>query len=195
MNKTSKIIVTSPHRICYSKQSRDCDIVAGEAADIITRKLKAIGIRGNEHRADHDLNRSASRTTQFRKTLSDTLSKYSGNSIILDVHSFPDYYFDEAGDINFFKKGETPPDIVIMTGKTDKFRGVSISYELFQCLKKRYNVKIISDIDVLDILNHSSEYNIPGVLLEFNEKYAKTGTKLDNLCTDICNCIKNLAII
>lgn len=191
-SKTFKVLVTSPHRICKSKNTRDCDIVAGKAADIITKKLKAIGIRGNEHREDHDLNRSWSRDTLFRQTLSSSLQTYSGSAIILDVHSFPNYYYDEAGDINFFKKEEIPPDIVIMTGPNDKFKEISISYELFQCLKNTYNVKIISDINVLDILNQSHESNVSGVLLEFNEKFASSPEELSSLCNNICICINRL---
>lgn len=202
-NIMNKIIVTSPHRLCKIKNIRDCDKVAGLASDIITNKLNAISgrvgvvdIKGNEYRADHDLNREKSRSTDFRKTLKKTLAASKGieKCILLDVHSFPDYYFDEAGDINFFKKGETPPDIVIMTGNLDKIGKdrTSISYELFLCLKNNYNVKIISDIRVLDILNESSEHGIPGVLLEFNEKFLQRKKDLDRLCDDICKCVCKL---
>ena len=113
------------------------------------------------------------------------LKTYKNKAILLDVHSFPDYYFDKAGEINFFKKHEVAPDIVIMKGPNDNLYGKSFSYELFNLLKDSYKVKIIADINVLDILNETAEYNIPGVLLEFNEKFINKKTELENLCTII----------
>ena len=49
----------------------------------------------------------------------------TGLAITAANYRFKDYYFDEAGDINFFKPNEIPPDIVIMTGELDKFNNLN----------------------------------------------------------------------
>jgi hypothetical protein len=191
-------IVTSPHRVCKNNIAnkqyiRDCDVVSGLAADLLTSNINGIGIIGNEYRANHDLNRNHTRDTNYRKVLRKILETYKNNAILLDVHSFPNYYFDTAGEINFFKKHEDAPDIVIMKGPNDDLLGKSFSYELFSLLKKKYHVKIISGINVLDILNETAEYNIPGVLLEFNEKYINDIKGLKTLCIIISQYINTIS--
>ena len=177
------------HIVCKDKINRDCDTVAEIASDIITYILKGLSIKGNHHRSNFDLNRDSARNTEYRKSLDLIFSLYKKNSIVLDIHSFPNYYMDIAGDINFFKKNEIAPDIVLMTGSNDFYKGVSISQSLFNGLKYKYKVKIISNVDVLDILNQANKYKLGGILLEFNEKYKNNIKDLEILCKIICNII------
>lgn len=185
----STVILSSPHALCPSSEKRKCDIVAGDAAECLRYELakyspdiKCICVQGNEYRHDHDLNRTVSRNTQYRRRLSEIITTSKKSAIIVDVHSFPNYWMKEAGDINFFKKTELAPDIVILEGKHDMCNGISISKTLCNNLRTKYNCKIISGITVNDILNEASEYNIPGVLLEFNEKYKDDVDGLKIMC-------------
>lgn len=195
------IILTVPHGKCPLPQKssdRMCDIAAMSAAECMAKLLKGynIFIPGDEYRYDHDLNRKESRKTNYRSRLSNVFKHLkNSNVILLDIHSFPNYYDPRAGDINFFKSNEIAPDFVLLRGKRDIYNGQSICNIIHQELREHnINVKIIENIEVLDILNEADEYNIPGVLCEFNEKLRDDNYKdlLKSVCIIITNCIKSL---
>lgn len=199
------IIISSPHSMCKPSNERICDTAAGISAKYICAMLadcknsRFIYLPSTEFRSDHDLNRVSSRDTVYRKILRNIMKISPKGGLLLDVHSFPNYYMEEAGDINFFKKGEIPPEIVLLTGPNDMFQGISLSGVLLNNLKLNgVDCKIISDIKVLDILNEANENNIPGILLEFNEKFSVGGERLAKICkiiTDIlCDIIKYLSL-
>lgn len=195
----SGVILTSPHAKCNIYDGkRHCDTVAGVSADVLGGTLLNAGvacvkITGNEYRVDYDLNRTAGRVTSFRKRLSAILSAAgSSRTLLMDIHSFPNYWMEEAGDINFFKRGETAPDIVLLKGPRDVFRGKFLCDFFISKLKENFNCKIIEGIKVNDIMNEASEYDVGGILLEFNEKYKDDLAGLNCLCGAIGEVVKEL---
>jgi hypothetical protein len=197
------VIVSSPHSLCDpTVKKRECDLAAGLAAQFLCDALRAhagkidhIYLQGDEYRRNHDLNRKVSRGTPYRKRLAAVMSaeKFSPRRLLLDVHSFPDEYLDAAGDINFFKKGEVAPNIVLLEGPKDSFDGSSLSRSLWMaCLKAGLRSKIITGITVNDIMNQGAEHDIPAVLLEFNEKYLKDPDSLYKICELIAGVIARL---
>lgn len=192
------IILSSPHALCPVSDERKCDIVAGDAANCMQHSialvngLTSVYVQGNEYRHDHDLNRAPSRNTSYRRRLTQAMNIAGVKCILVDVHSFPNYWMKEAGDINFFKKNEAAPDVVILQGKHDIYNGVSISNTLCNNLKLKYNSKIITGITVNDILNEASEYNVPGVLIEFNEKYKTDHDGLNSLTIYIVSILNHI---
>lgn len=194
------LIITVPHAKCdFMAKKRGCDFAAALAGKSICNalnkcKLKYVYFQGNEFRCNYDLNRKPSRSTKYRTALESVIkNSSSNNSLLLDIHSFPDYYMDEAGDINFFAKNEVAPDIVFLQGPNNTFNEVSLTESLFASIKKaELKTKIIKGIIVNDIMNNANEYSIPAVLLEFNEKYNKDPEKLDRICELIVRTIRDI---
>ena len=52
----------------------------------------------------------------------------------MDIHSFPNKYEDEAGDINLFQKNEVPPDIAILSASCDTINDKCLSKTIHQNL-------------------------------------------------------------
>ena len=199
----SLLILTSPHSKCPEDTERKCDLVAGLSSKIfneicIKKGIPCIYLPGDDYRHNHDLNRQNSRKTNYRINLNNILKMNSPekslvNALVLDIHSFPNYRIEAAGDNNLFKKGEIPPDIVFLKGPKDqyKFNGkvINLCDTLYKKLNKDFtnkiNCKIREHLTVLDILNNASEYEIPGVLIEINEKYLEN----PNLLSIIVNSI------
>jgi hypothetical protein len=203
----STYIITSPHALCSNEINKlnkhPCDIIAGLSAKIFCKMVKkhtnakCYYVKGNELRINNDLNRIKSRHTEFRKSLREILHVISQkniiDSIVIDIHSFPNYWIKEAKDINFFKEHEIAPDVVILSGSFDKINNSSISNFLYQSLiANNINCKILNNIKVNDILNESSENKIPGILLEFNEKYINDIDTLTYICEIIINKLNNM---
>lgn len=192
------IVLTSPHSFCAKQSERTCDLLAELASKNLYTLFNNIKdcdwlyVPSNTLRSDNDLNRIDSRDTAYRKALDIVLS-IETVKIILDIHSFTNYYMEEAGPNNLFNKDEIPPDIVIMTGKGDDYEGKSIGELLFDTLRaNNINTKIIKNNPVLDIINYSSEKGIPGVLIEFNEKLKDDTYKLNYICLTIVRTIRAL---
>lgn len=189
------LIITSPHAKCdLLHPKRMCDLAAALAGQVMTEEAGKYGLEhfyfpGDVYRHDHDLNRMPSRKTNYRKKVLKQIEKLSGtNAILLDIHSFPNYYMDEAGDINFFRKGETPPEIVLIRGPLDTYRNKRLANLLHSALSRRkVRVKILEGISVNDILNQTSEHNIPGILIEYNESFNKNPNSLLQICRIIIN--------
>lgn len=184
------IVVTSPHASCpKNTDQRMCDLAAALAGKLFSELTQQSGIptiylEGDELRHNHDLNRNPSRNTKFRRRLQKVLESTDDTELLIDMHSFPNYRIEEAGDINFFENGEHPPDIVLLRGPLDSYqhsrKKISLCNILYECLSHKTNVncKIIEGITVNDIMNNASEYKIPGVLIEVNEKYIQDPDKL-----------------
>lgn len=183
----NSIVITAPHSLCpadytheKNKQNRQCDIAAGKIGLFLAeqfskniRDKNIIFLAANVKREKIDLNRANSRKSEYRKKLNNCLVNCS---FIIDVHSFPNYYLEEAGDINFFKKDELPQDIVIISGmnNTDK----QMANDLYNLLKNNnVHTRLITHLKVNDILNNANEYNKNGILLEFNEKFLEFNDK------------------
>lgn len=189
------LIITSPHAACINNTHiRTCDLAAGMAGSMFHQiceknKIKSIYLEGNEFRYKHDLNRKTSRTTKFRKELQNILLR-ENPKLLIDIHSFPNYRIEDAA-VNFFENGENPPDIVFLRSPLDIFRSnktnkrYSICNTLFNCLSRNCKCKILEGITVNDILNNCYELNIPGILIEINEKFTQESDKLE----PILNCI------
>lgn len=185
----STVLITSPHNLCPITKNRACDYAAGFAAQLLTEVMglytdylnRVLYFPGNEFRSSYDLNRKNSRNTKFRKNIRTILQQLKQNNImrriiprtiLFDIHSFPNYYMDEAGDINFFKKGEVPHDIVLICSPIDIVNNKSLSYSLYNnFVLNNFKCKIMPIIPVNDILNEATEYGIPAILIEINEKY------------------------
>jgi hypothetical protein len=188
--KGLNVILTSPHAKCdLMAEKRGCDFAAALAGKSMCMamdkcKLKYTYLPGDEYRKDHDLNRKPSRATKYRTNLELIMKDLSGSPcLLLDIHSFPDYYMDEAGDINFFAKDEVAPDVVFLQGPNNSYNGHSLTDLLSTAASKaKLKTKIIKGIVVNDIMNHANEHSIPSVLIEFNEKYNNDPEKLDKLC-------------
>lgn len=184
------IIITSPHAKCdLTAKKRGCDFAAALAGKSMCAamdkcKLQYTYLPGDEYRKDHDLNRKPSRATKYRSNLELIMKDVSESPcLLLDVHSFPDYYMDEAGDINFFAKDEVAPDVVFLQGPNNLYNGSLLTDSLLTAVSKaKLKTKIIKGITVNDIMNHAHEHSIPSVLIEFNEKYNNDPGKLDKLC-------------
>ena len=74
-----------------------------------------------------------------------------------------------------------------------KINNNSISNILYQSLiNKNIKCKILNNIKVNDILNESFENNIPGILLEFNEKYINDINTLTYICKIIINRLNSI---
>lgn len=192
------ILVSSPHAMCLPGKKRMCDIAASAAARAFFNAVEAAGmkctyIEGNELRHNHDLNRKPSRSTLFRKALTSMMKEAKdrvpcvqcpAGLILVDVHSFPNYWMEEAGDINFFKPGEVPPEIVILQGPMDGFGGLSLTSTLYDSLREHsVRVKVVRGITVNDIMNEASDSMISAVLLEFNEGLLEEPRRLAFICS------------
>lgn len=197
---STTLIVSAPHQLCKPNTPRMCDLAAGIATEMFCqaairhRNLECMVLLGDEHRVNHDLNRKVSRGTPFRKKLDQLLSMAEGsNCVVIDIHSFPDKYLVEAGDINFFKQGEIAPEIVLLHGPLDEFRGKSICNTIYKALVKgKITSKIIRGITVNDILNQSSEYDLSGILIEFNEKFKSEPDRLYDICKIIASSLSSI---
>lgn len=189
------LIVSSPHALCVkNSKKRSCDSAAGLASQVFYyaaddyNKLNCIAFPGDEYRINHDLNRKASRNTPYRQRLEQFLQQCDkAASITIDIHSFPNEYLIAAGNINFFKQGEIAPDIVILEGPRDVYKGKSLSHSIYSALHDKIECKIIRGISVNDILNNSAEHAISGVLLEFNERFNDNPDQLFDLCSIIAS--------
>lgn len=175
------IIVSAPHSLCplgytdaQNRKNRKCDLVAGKVGLALASRLSevyspVVFLASDQPREITDLNRKPSRSSQFRLKL-DRCAK--SGVLILDVHSFPDAYLIEAGKSNMFKENEIPPEIILLKGPGDNIKGQSLTTSLFKSLSVvKVNVKILEGIKVLDIINSAWDRNVPGILLEFNEKF------------------------
>lgn len=203
MSSIPDLVVTAPHSQCdMLAPNRACDLaaaLAGQSLCLAMQKqnLSCVYLPGDEFRRDHDLNRKPSRSTKYRKGLESVMKGVSSvrpssghTPLLLDVHSFPDYYMEEAGDINFFAKGEKAPDIVLLQGPKNMYNEASLTDVLFHSLSRAgLQTKIIKGILVNDIMNQANEYGISGILLEFNEKYNKEPEKLRRICETIVKTI------
>jgi len=202
------IVVSSPHAGCIPSTKRMCDLAASSAAKYFCsaaggRGLKCLYIEGNELRKKHDLNRRPSRGTPFRKTLTSVIKHTkemadcihcASGVIVVDVHSFPNYWMAEAGDINFFKPGELPPEIVILQGPMDMFGEFSITMALFNAsTNSKIRAKLVRNITVNDIMNESSELEIPAVLLEFNEGLLRNPERMAFICGVVAEALYDIS--
>lgn len=191
------IVITSPHAKCdLSHPKRACDLAAALAGQMMAEEaekheLNYVYFPGNVYRAEHDLNRKKSRKTEYRQKLLRQIKKLSkSRSVLLDIHSFPNYYMDEAGDINFFRKGETPPDIVLIQGPLNLYENRQLTALLYSVLSKRgIRVKILDGISVNDILNQAAENRLPGILIEYNESFNRRPKLLAEICKTIIESI------
>lgn len=196
------LLVTSPHAKCdLSHPKRMCDLAAALAGQTMLEEaakneLNCLYFPGDVYRYTHDLNRKRSRHTNYRQSLLKHIKKLSKlDSVLLDIHSFPNYYMDEAGDINFFRKGESPPEIVLIQGPLNIYRNRRLTNLLYSILsKKGVRVKILDGISVNDILNQASEHNIPGILIEYNESFNKKPKFLAHVCKLILDGIIHVSI-
>lgn len=199
------LIITSPHAACINNVSiRTCDLAASMAGQMFYQicekyKIKSIYLEGNEFRYKHDLNRKTSRKTQFRKELQNLLLR-ENPKLLIDIHSFPNYRIEDAA-VNFFENGEQPPDIVLLRSSLDIFQSnktnktnkrYSICNTLFNRLSQNCKCKILEGITVNDILNNCSELNIPGILIEINEKFTQDPKSLEPILNCIINEIKQI---
>lgn len=191
------LIITSPHAKCdLLHPKRICDLAAGLAGQVIVEEAEKYGLSysyfpGDVYRFEHDLNRKKSRHTNYRQKLLTRIRKLSKmDSVLLDIHSFPNYYMEEAGDINFFRKDEIPPEIVLIQGPLNVYRNKKLTNILYSVLSEYgIRVKILSGISVNDILNQASEHNIPGILIEYNESFNRKRKQLSKICNMIIDCI------
>lgn len=89
-----KVLITVPHGACFTREFRDCDTRAFEAAKMLEKILKKANVNvlvvanTNIPRSQVDMNRLISRSTQWRQTLTKILRTQSFDYII-DMHSFP----------------------------------------------------------------------------------------------------------
>ena len=195
------LLITSPHAKCdLLHPKRTCDLAASLAGQTMSEEAEKCGLEyfyfpADVYRSQHDLNRKPSRTTNYRQKELKQIKKLSNqNSLLLDIHSFPNYYMDEAGDINFFRKGETPPEIVLIQGPLNIYRNRKLTNLLYSILSKRgIRVKILGGISVNDILNQSAEHNIPGILIEYNESFNNHPKLLASICKTILDCIIHIS--
>jgi hypothetical protein len=196
------LIITSPHAKCNLLHSeRQCDLAASLAGQTMANEAEKFGLNyfyfpGDVYRIEHDLNRKKSRKTDYRQNLLRHIKKLSKlDSILLDVHSFPNYYMPEAGDINFFRKNEIPPEIVLIQGPLNTYKNRKLTNLLYHMLSKQgIRVKILKGISVNDILNQSAEHHIPGILIEFNESFNQKAKLLSEICKTIINGIIHISI-
>lgn len=192
------LIITIPHGKCdMISPHRACDLAAALAGQIFYSVADLHGFTcayfpGDEFRIKHDLNRKPSRSTSYRKRLTSFLtSAQKSDCLLFDIHSFPNYYMKEAGDVNFFRQGEIAPDMVILEGPFNVWRNMPLAQMIYETLYDAgFKTKIIRGIAVNDILSHASEHSIPGVLLEYNEKFNRDPKTLEKICSIIINRIK-----
>ena len=195
------LIVTTPHGKCdMMNTKRSCDLAAALAGQILCSVAQAQGVSyaylpGDEFRLHHDLNRRASRETPYRRQLADLLGAVrDSGSLLIDVHSFPDYYMKEAGNINFFKQGETPPDIVVLEGPANTWHGRPLAQTLYDALHNAgLRVRLLRGITVNDIMQQAAEHDVPGVLLEYNEAYNRDPESLKRACQVVLSVLRGMA--
>jgi predicted N-formylglutamate amidohydrolase len=95
-----EVLVTVPHGFCPTRMSRECDTRAGESGSKLAEALRealpeSVPVKlffANTERKIGDLNRRATRYTNWRINIQNTVEKAlaEGKSVLLfDVHSFP----------------------------------------------------------------------------------------------------------
>lgn len=192
------LLITTPHGKCdMLSPHRACDLAAALAGQVFCSVADSYGFKytyfpGDEFRVNHDLNRKPSRSTSYRKRLTSFLtSTRDSECLLFDIHSFPNYYMKEAGDVNFFRQGEIAPDIVILEGPSNTWRNIPLAQIIYETLHNAgFRTKIIRGIAVNDILTHAGEHSIPGVLLEYNERFNRDPKTLKKICSVVINRIK-----
>jgi len=162
------VIVTVPHAVCLNTFVRDCDRVAEKAARYLVRVLQQAGKHvdlfvGDVYRARGDLNRRPTRSTRFRRNISEMindLSKSSGG-LLVDVHSFPDsetWGFDRDRSFELVV-------LDLMPG-ADRWRE-----SLVKRLRREYGVDVgyVMGSQENDIMLEARTAGLLAILLEFNE--------------------------
>lgn len=116
----SAYVIFSPHSHCTKDGIRNCDIRAGNAAQLMYDKLikngvtteKISWVKHNILRSDYDLNRFPSRDVEARRELRSTVMKlYNDKDIkriyLLEIHSFPYGWESDVQKIAIINREET----------------------------------------------------------------------------------------
>jgi len=183
-------LITTPHATCnpqHPEIEHTCDYSAHLVAIMISQRLEQLGgnnfyIKGDINRRHKDLNRKESRGSIFRDTVNSIIRTFK-NIVLIDVHSFPNYYIASAGDSNLFEPGEIPPDLVLLKSSNDLYNRQSLCSSLYKNLNK-FSVKIREKVEVIDLVQ---SVQCPSILLEFNESMKDLPALVDAICEVLIN--------
>lgn len=155
----STLVVTSPHSLCYHQvNGRQCDLLAHLAASRLLLQLDRDGtvqyFPGTQPRFEIDLNRSGSRGTEYRATLSQSLDNYHPQ-LLIDIHSFPSGEFEGV-------------DIAVVDNQPGTWYGRSLFQTLSKLLPKS-KVGYFEGSEINDIVIEARGKGIPAILVEYRE--------------------------
>jgi hypothetical protein len=176
------VIITVPHCQCdFSDSIRNCDRVARYSASLLFDKIpyERVIFFSDIPRAQIDLNRYPSRSTSFRRRISDLFFQLArdnrtSNVLLLDIHSFDENHFG-------------PVELAILDEKPGNSSYVS---RFHSCLIREGVVTSRFIGDHNDILQEARSYSIPSVLLEFNENL--TPSRIDEITSIVVKCLDTL---
>ncbi len=168
------IFLTVPHATCpqsnlYNTEFiHPCDKLALKSAKI----LKKIGgddvqiFEGDIPRTTQDLNRERSRTTSYRKNLTESM-KEQMPSYVLDIHSYPD-----SKTISFPKGSE----IILLDNNA--FEAEYYSMKLLNSLEADGIIaKLRKGAKTNDIQKEARNLKLRSILIEFNESLSEERLK------------------
>jgi hypothetical protein len=164
------LILTVPHAVCditNSNKNHTCDFLAPKSAHKINELWRQIFpdtkiflIYGDINRKLVDLNRQQKPMPRFHQKLHNIFTKIQTSHILLwDIHSFPYGSFGKTSS-------KEEPWLVILYRK--KYSWIKLLIDALQ--KKGYPCKaVLGDRSNYIIQTAHQHYNIPSILLEFNE--------------------------
>jgi hypothetical protein len=169
------LILTVPHSVCditSSNKNHTCDFLAPKAAHKIHELWRQIFpdtkiflLYGDINRRLTDLNRQQETMPRFHQKLQNIFTKTLASRVLLwDIHSFPYGSFGKTSS-------KEEPWLVILYRK--KYSWIKLLVSTLQ--KKGYPCKAVQGHRSNYIIQTAHQhYNIPSILLEFNENLSDT---------------------
>lgn len=168
----NKLLITAPHSFCVNRQERDCDRKALYASNTlygqaIARNIPALLFQSHTLRSQHDLNRSPSRSIDFRVSLRQYMH---AGSILIDVHSYPSDGFG------------LPDTMCTILGQDEE--DIYLTHYL---ATRSVSVKFLYGSEVNDIVAESVQNGMKAYLIEFFENAPEP--VIDDICSKILDWI------
>ncbi|MEM5804088.1 MAG: hypothetical protein QW350_05140 [Candidatus Aenigmatarchaeota archaeon] len=167
------LIITVPHSFCYRKTPRVCDRNASNASQTLFEisPFNTVKFLNNSvRRKDLDLNRNVSLKSKFRQQLRSKiieLKQQGYRPILIDIHSF----FPESKDYKEY-------DVLILD--VSHYKNNELTQRTFEIEKKivekiretkKYKTGILKGSKLNSIIMDGLyTFNIPSILIEYNEK-------------------------
>lgn len=168
------LVITAPHAYCPVTIPRVCDLLSGQAAELLANDLADLQphllINTNVLRSVSDLNRPTSAEQPYHQQLRSLLSHGQGG-LLIDVHSYPGLAFEDQVYQPLYANSEQPHEVYLLLK-------LSSSSAIKRATARLANLLAAAEVEVAIysadehqnyILNIGLEHGLTTVLIEFNE--------------------------